>query len=141
LDGHGCRCQDGQELLKRLAIHPAQYALVGVALAMFFLLLVALSEHLPFRIAYLIASSSCILLLGSYVSYVLRGLRRGAAFAGLLALLYGALFVLLQSEDMALVLGAVLLFGVLAAIMIVTSRVDCYGITARDPRPEKRAAI
>ena len=61
-------------------------------------------------------------------------LNRGAAFAGLLGLLYGALYVLLQSEDMALVLGALLLFGILAAIMIVTRRVDWYRITERDAR-------
>lgn len=124
------------ELLKRLAIHPVQYALVGVALAMFFLLLVALSEHLPFAAAYAIASASCVLLLAFYVSHVLRGLRRGAAFAGILGLLYGALYVLLQSEDMALVLGALLLFGILAAIMVVTRQVDWYRIAARDrPAP------
>jgi inner membrane protein len=114
------------ELLKRLAIHPIQYALVGVALAMFFLLLVALSEHLPFAIAYAIAASSCVLLLGFYVSYVLKGVKRASGFAAALALLYGALYVLLQSEDMALLLGAFLLFGILSAIMIITRRVDWY---------------
>jgi inner membrane protein len=103
-----------------------QYGLVGVALAMFFLLLVALSEHLPFVAAYVIASASCVLLLGFYVSHVLRGAGRGAGFAGMLAALYGALYVLLQSEDMALVLGAVLLFGILATIMVVTRKVDWY---------------
>lgn len=119
------------ELLKRLAIHPVQYALVGVALAMFFLLLVALSEHLPFVVAYLAASASCVLLLGFYVSYVLKGVKRGASFATMLTLFYGAIYVLLQSEDMALVLGAILLFAILAAIMVVTRRVDWYRVTAR----------
>jgi inner membrane protein len=123
------------ELLKRLAIHPIQYALVGVALAMFFLLLVALSEHLPFAASYAIASTSCVLLLAFYVSYVLRAARRGAAFAGLLGLLYGALYVLLQSEDLALVLGALLLFGILGAVMFVTRRVDWYRLTAREAPP------
>ncbi len=119
------------ELLKRLAIHPIQYALVGVALAMFFLLLVALSEHMAFPLAYVIASAACVTLLGFYVSYVLKSLGRGAGFAGLLALLYGALYILLQSEDMALLLGAILLFGILAGIMAVTRRVDWYRITER----------
>lgn len=118
------------ELLKRLAIHPIQYALVGVALAMFFLLLVALSEHLPFAVAYVIASSSCVLLLGFYVSYVLKGVKRASGFAAALTLLYGALYVLLQSEDMALLLGAILLFGILASIMLVTRRIDWYRLTA-----------
>jgi inner membrane protein len=120
------------ELLKRLAIHPIQYALVGVALAMFFLLLVALSEHMAFSLAYVIATAACVALLGFYVSYVLRSLGRGAGFAALLALLYGALYILLQSEDMALLLGAILLFGILAGIMVVTRRVDWYRIAERE---------
>lgn len=118
------------ELLGRLAIHPVQYGLVGVALTMFFLLLIALSEHLPFAVAYVVASASCILLLGFYVSYVLRGVSRGLGFAGLLTALYGALYALLQSEDMALVLGAVLLFGIVAAVMVITRRIDWHRLTA-----------
>lgn len=118
------------ELLKGLAIHPVQYALVGVALATFFLLLTALSEHLPFALAYAIAAASCVLLLGFYVSYVLKGVRRAAGFSSALALLYAAMYVLLQSEDLALLLGAILMFGILAAIMIVTRRVDWYRIGA-----------
>lgn len=123
------------ELLKRLAIHPVQYALVGVALAMFFLLLVALSEHLPFAAAYAIASASCVLLLAFYVSHVLHAARRGVAFGAILGLLYGALYILLQSEDLALVLGALLLFGILGTIMFVTRRVDWYRLTAREAPP------
>lgn len=118
------------EVLQRLAIHPVQYALVGVALATFFLLLVALSEHLPFALAYAIASTSCVALLGFYVSYVLRGVGRASGFAAALALLYGALYVLLQSEDMALLLGAILMFVILATVMLVTRRVDWYRLAA-----------
>ena len=69
------------ELLKRLPIHPIQYGLVGLALAIFFLLLVSLSEHIAFGSAYLIASAACIGLLGLYLSAVLRSRARGAGFA------------------------------------------------------------
>ena len=116
------------ELLKQLAIHPVQYGLVGVALALFFLLLLALTEHVPFAAAYAVASASCIGLLAFYVSFVLRSVRRAAGFTTLLTALYGALFVLLRSEDMALLLGAILLFGILATVMVVTRRVDWYRI-------------
>ena len=118
------------ELLRKLAIHPVQYGLVGVALAMFFLMLLALTEHVPFVIAYCVASASCVGLLAFYVSFVLRSARRSAGFTALLSLLYGALYVLLRSEDMALLLGAILLFGILAAIMVVTRHVDWYRIAA-----------
>ena len=55
-------------MLKRLPIHRAQYALVGLALATFFLLLIALSEHIAFGLAYLIAAGACIALLGFYLA-------------------------------------------------------------------------
>ena len=114
------------ELIKRLRIHPVQYLLVGLALAIFFLLLLSLSEHIAFLWAYLAAAAACIGLLGFYLSHVLRSKARGAGFAAGLTLLYGALYGLLISEDNALVLGSLLLFGVLAAIMVVTRRIDWY---------------
>ena len=114
------------ELIKQLPIHPIQYGLVGLALAIFFLLLVSLSEHFDFRWAYLAASVACIGLLGFYLSAVLRSVGRGLGFAVMLATLYAALYGLLVSEDNALVLGSGLLFLVLATIMVVTRRVDWY---------------
>lgn len=118
------------ELIKQLRIHPIQYALVGLALAIFFLLLVSLSEHIAFGLAYLAASVACIGLLGFYLAHVLRSRARGIGFAAMLALLYGALYGLLISEDNALVLGAGLLFVILAAIMVVTRKIDWYRVSA-----------
>ncbi len=123
------------ELIKQLRIHAIQYGLVGLALAIFFLLLVGLSEHIAFGWAYLIASVACIGLLGFYLSHVLRSRARGLGFAAMLTLLYGALYGLLVSEDNALVLGAGLLFAILAALMIVTRRVDWYQAAATPARP------
>jgi inner membrane protein len=116
------------EIMKQLPIHPVQYLLVGLALVLFFLMLVSLSEHLDFLLAYLLASGACIALIGFYVSHVLRDWKRGLAFGTGLTLLYGALFGLLSSENNALVLGSGLLFGVLAAIMVVTRKVDWYNV-------------
>ncbi len=121
------------ELIKQLPIHPIQYGLVGLALAIFFLLLVSLSEHIDFLIAYLVASVACIGLLGFYLVAVLRSLGRGLGFAAMLSTLYAALYGLLVSEDNALVLGAGLLFLVLAAIMVVTRRVDWYQLAGSRP--------
>ncbi len=116
------------ELLRRLAIHPIQYALVGLALAMFFLLLTALSEHLGFGAAYAIATAACVALV---TAYLVRLSRAVALFFGAgLAALYAVLYALLQSEDYALVGGSLLLFALLAAVMLGTRRVDWYGLTA-----------
>ncbi|OLE69735.1 MAG: hypothetical protein AUI36_04545 [Cyanobacteria bacterium 13_1_40CM_2_61_4] len=117
------------EVLRRMAVHPIQYALCGAALALFFLLLVSLSEHLPFAGAYLMASGACVGLVAFYVGNVLRSMRRGIVFGGLLGALYGFLYVILQSEDYALLLGALLLFAALAIVMIMTRRVDWYRLS------------
>jgi inner membrane protein len=127
------------ELIKRLPIHPIQYGLVGLALAIFFLLLLSLSEHIPFVLAYLAASAACIGLLGVYLAAVLRSTRRGLAFAAMLTLLYGALYGLLVSEDNALVLGSLLLFAILAAVMLLTRRIDWYALGRGDAAPATTA--
>jgi inner membrane protein len=119
------------ELLRRLAIHPVQYALVGLALAMFFLLLTALSEHIDFAAAYGAATLACVGLVTGYLVRVLRSLRIGLAFGGVLAALYAVLYALLKAEDYSLLGGALLLFGLLAAVMLATRRVDWYALTAR----------
>ena len=119
------------ELLRQLPVHPIQYGLVGLALAIFFLLLVSLSEHIEFAVAYVVSSVACIGLIGVYLSAVLRSAARGVGFAGMLALLYAALYGLLVSEDNALVLGAGLLFVILAAIMLATRKLDWYQLARR----------
>jgi inner membrane protein len=118
------------EVLRRLEIHPVQYALCAAALVLFFLLVVSLSEHVPFHLAYLAASGACVGLLTFYVVHVLRSLARGLSFGLLLSSLYGVLYVILLSEDYALLLGTLLLFTVLTVVMIMTRRVDWYRIGA-----------
>ncbi len=114
------------ELIKRLPIHPLQYLLVGLALAIFFLLLLSLSEHIEFVKAYLISAVACIGLQFVYLSGVLKSWLRASGFAVMLTALYGVLYSLLISEDNALLMGSLLLFGILAAIMWITRKVDWY---------------
>lgn len=116
------------EILKRLAVHPVQYGLVGLALALFYLLLISLSEHITFGLAYLVSSSACIALIGFYVCFVLQSLARGALFTSLLAGLYTLLYSLLSAEDYALLMGALLLFGLLGVFMVLTRKLDWYSI-------------
>jgi len=116
------------EVLMRLAIHPVQYALVGIALAVFFLLLISLSEHFGFATAYAIAAGSCVALNGYYVAHVLRSMRRGAMFGLALGALYGLLYVLLRIEDHALLMGSLLVFACVASAMVATRRVDWYAL-------------
>ena len=123
------------EILKNLRIHPAQYTLVGLSMAMFYLLLVSLAEQIGFASAYLTASSACVLLLGYYLSYVLKSKANGILFATLLTALYGALYGILQSEDNALLMGSLMVFGLLALVMVITRKVDWYKISSKPEVP------
>lgn len=116
------------EVMRRLRVHPIQYALVGSALVVFFLLLVSLTEHLPFAAAYALAAAACTLLLGFYGRFVLGGARPGLVFGAAIGSLYAALYLLLQLEQSALVLGSLLLFGVIAAVMVATRHIDWYAL-------------
>lgn len=116
------------EVLKRLAVHPVQYGLVGLSLALFYLLLLSLSEHMSFALAYGLAASACVLLIGFYVSHVLHSWLRGAGFTAGLAALYAMLYALLNAEDYALLMGSLLVFALLASVMVLTRKLDWYGI-------------
>ena len=119
------------EVLRQLAGHPIQYGLVGSALAVFYLLLLSLSEHIGFNAAYAVSAAACVGLVSYYIGHVLRSLVRGAGFAAGLATLYGLLFCLLNAEDYALLLGSILVFTLLATVMVLTRRVDWFSLTDR----------
>jgi inner membrane protein len=116
------------ELLQRRRLHPVQYLLVGAALCLFYLLLLSLSEHIGFDQAYLAAAVATVGVIGMYAGHVLGGRWQGARAVAGLSLLYGFLYVLLQLEDYALLVGSVSLFLILAAVMYATRRVDWYAI-------------
>lgn len=116
------------EILKRLQVHPIQYALVGLALAFFYLLLISLSEHIGFALAYAISAAACVSLIGFYVSFVLQSVVRALGFTSTLALLYALLYGLLSAEDYALLMGSILLFAMLGVFMTLTRKVDWYNL-------------
>jgi inner membrane protein len=105
-----------------------QYLLVGLAQSLFFLLLLSLSEHLAFEPSYAAAAGAAVALLGYYGTHMLGGWLRGLVFGGGVAALYAALFVLLRMEQAALVVGALLLFVVLATVMVLTRQLDWYAL-------------
>ena len=120
------------EVLKKLSVHPIQYGLVGAALALFYLLLLSLSEHVGFAIAYVISSGACVTLIGFYVSAILQSAWRRLGFAGALTMLYGTLYALVSADDYALLMGSALLFGLLAVVMVLTRRVDWFALGRRE---------
>jgi inner membrane protein len=119
------------EQLSGIAIHPMQYLMVGLALAMFYLLLLALSEHLDFDAAYGVSAASLVTLITVYLAGVLRSWRLAAGAGAGLGVLYAMLYWILRSEDYSLLMGALLLFAVLAALMLATRRFDWSGAARR----------
>lgn len=112
------------EILRRVSVHPVQYGLVGAALAMFFLLLLSFSEHIGFAAAYAVSAAACVGVIAFYVAHVLDSRLQGLGFGLALAALYGLLYGILSSEDYALLMGSLLVFGLLATVMVLTRKVS-----------------
>ncbi len=112
------------EAIQKLSIHPVQYGFVGTAIVVFYILLLALSEHISFIWAYVSASLASASLLAFYARYVLQSWARSLIFAAALIVLDSIVYGILQSEDFALLYGSLLLFSVLAVAMIITRRVN-----------------
>lgn len=121
------------EILSQLRIHPFQYTFVGVALSMFYLVLLSLSEFIDFGLAYLAGVVATTGLITFYSAYVLKSFRRASVMAGGLAAIYGFLYVILRRQDYSLLFGTAGLFIVLAIVMYITRHIDWY---ARDERSE-----
>jgi inner membrane protein len=111
-------------------LHAVQYALVGSAQVLFYLLLLSLSEHIGFALSYLAAAAATVILTSLYASSVLASRARASALFVVLSALYGLLYVILNAEDYALLIGSGLLFAALAATMYVTRRINWYALTA-----------
>lgn len=119
------------EQLTGVRIHAMQYLLVGLALCVFYLLLLALSEHVGFIWAYVAAAAAQVVLISTYLGSGLNDRRIGGVVGSALAAVYGLLYLLILSEQYALLLGALLVFAVLAALMWVTRRTDWYRLSDR----------
>lgn len=114
------------ELFTKKKIHFIQYLLVGVALILFYSLLLSISEQLNFDIAYFIASIATIGLIASYAHSIFNSKKHTSILIIILALLYTYLFVILQLEDIALLIGSIGLFIILGIIMFLTHKIDWF---------------
>jgi inner membrane protein len=116
------------EVFSMQKIHPLSYLFIGFADSLFYLLLLSLAEHMGFALAYAIGSVATCALVTVYTCAVVKSWRSGIVMLPVLAAAYGFLAVVLNSEDYALLIGSVGLFMILAAIMMITRRVNWYAI-------------
>ncbi|WP_333821169.1 cell envelope integrity protein CreD [Ohtaekwangia sp.] len=114
------------EIIKKIRIHAFQYLLIGVALVIYYTLLLSLSEHVGYNLAYLIASAATVILISLYA---LTFLQRGslvAFFSFILVFFYGFIFVIIQLQDYSLLLGSIGLFVVIALVMYFSRNIKWY---------------
>jgi len=114
------------EIVNKSRIHPVQYLLIGIALIIFYSLLISLSEYVGFNLAYVIASIANISLITGYALSIVKNQKAGLSIGAFLLALYGFLFVLLQLEDLSLLIGSIGLFIILAIVMRVSRKIDWY---------------
>ena len=116
------------EVLTKKKIHPIQYLLVSFALVMFYTLLLSLSEHIGYDIAYLVAAISVIVMITAYCKSIFRNKKQVIFITLFLSVLYLYLYVVVQSESMSLLFGSIGLFAMLGIVMYVSRNVDWYAI-------------
>jgi inner membrane protein len=114
------------EVLSKKRIHPVQYLLVGIALILFYSLLLSLAEQIGFGIAYLIAAIAIISLITSYSYSIFKRKTETVILTLILGLLYTYLYVVLQLEDIALLIGSIGLFVILGIIMFISRKIKWY---------------
>jgi inner membrane protein len=115
------------EIMQNKPFHPVQYVLVGLALIVFYTLLLSISEFLLFDIAYLIASFATVGLITLYAKSHFKSWKVASVFAGVISGIYGFIFVLIRLEDTALLVGSIGLFVILALAMYASRKINWYG--------------
>lgn len=112
------------DILAGVSVSGPAYLLVGAGLILFFVLLLAFAEVIGFTLAYLLACFAMVALISSYAAAILQSWKRGGAIAAMLVALYAVLYILLSLEAYSLLIGALLMFAALAAVMYVTRNID-----------------
>lgn len=119
------------QVINGIRIHPIQYIIVGLALCVFYTLLIALSEHISFMIAYLLSSISIIGLISFYAKSIFKNNKLTLLIALILTVLYLFIYSIIQMEDYALLMGSIGLFLVLSVIIYLSRKIDWYSLKSK----------
>jgi len=114
------------EIIKKKRIHIIQYVLIGAAMVLFYTLLLALSEHIGFNTAYLIASVATVILIGSFIKAITKDLKSALLLGAILGTFYLFIYVLMQLRDYSLIAGTIGIFIILAILMRVSTKINWY---------------
>lgn len=116
------------EITNKQRIHPIQYILIGIAILIFYTLVLSLSEHMHFNYAYILSATSITFIISAYAKAIIDNSKFALTILGILAILYGYLFIVLQLEDYALILGSIGLLSILTIVMYLTRKINWYEI-------------
>jgi inner membrane protein len=116
------------EIINKQRIHPIQYILIGMSILIFYTLVLSLSEHMRFNYAYILSAASVTLIISGYAKAIISNSRFALTISGILVILYGYLFIVLQLEDYALILGSIGLLIILAIVMYMTRKINWYEV-------------
>ena len=116
------------QIKQKVRIHPIQYLIIGLAICLFFTLLIALSEHMNFQYAYLIGSMAIISIITTYSFFIFKDKLITSLLAGILIMLYGFIYVIIQMQDFSLLIGSLGLFVILSSVMYLSRNIDWYNI-------------
>ncbi|MCX6148813.1 MAG: cell envelope integrity protein CreD [Candidatus Kapabacteria bacterium] len=120
------------QILNNVQIHPIQYLIVGLALCVFYTLLISISEHLKFDIAYLISSISIISMITLYAKSIFKNKILTLVLCFILAFIYIFIYIIIQMEDYSLLIGSIGLFTILGAVMYLSRKIDWYSVKTNE---------
>ncbi len=120
------------EVLNKTFIHPVQYILVGIALVVFYTLLLSISEYFNFNNAFIISALATLGLIFFYVKAILKSFKISGLISGILFILYSFIFVIIQLQDYAMLIGSIGVFFILAVVMFLSRKIDWYKISMKD---------
>ncbi|QMU62950.1 MAG: hypothetical protein GKR88_00790 [Flavobacteriaceae bacterium] len=112
------------QTMSKISIHPFQYLMIGIALTMFYTLLISISEHSSYLKAYLVAESSVVLMITLYSKSILKTIKFPLFIGASLTALYTFIFIIIQLENYALLVGSIGLFIILASVMYASRKID-----------------
>ncbi|MCR5061925.1 MAG: cell envelope integrity protein CreD [Treponema sp.] len=122
------------EVFAKITLHPVNYLLCGAACVLFFLMLLSLSEHIPFDASYIFAALLAGITVSLYVASITKKFKLGLVMMIMFVMLYSYLFFSLKSEDYALLIGSFFAFAILASLMFFTRKVNWYNLKSLAPR-------
>ena len=120
------------EILNKIYIHPIQYILVGIALVVFYTLLLSISEHVKYNFAFILSALATLILIAGYIKAILKSNALTYLITGILLVIYSFIFVIIQLQDFALLIGSIGTFLILALVMYFSRKIDWYNLKFGD---------